>query len=161
MNQSIQVAINSQINAEIESAHIYLSMAAYLDSIALPGCASWMKIQHSEEMEHAMKFYDFLYDRGGKAELQSIAAPQANFDSVLAVFEKALENEKKVTKLIHDLYELAKQEKDYAFESFLKWFIDEQVEEEASATEVIDKIKMIGDHGPALIMLDKELGQRK
>jgi len=161
MNEVIVKAINKQINAEMYSAYLYLAMAAYFDDKSLGGFANWMKIQAKEEMAHAMKFYEYVYEREGKVELEAIEKPGADFDSPLEVFEKALEHEKKVTSLINGLYELSIQEKDYAFQSFLKWFIDEQVEEENSANEIIERLKLAGEKGPGLFMLDRELGARK
>ncbi|MFC1655418.1 ferritin [Patescibacteria group bacterium] len=160
MNEKVQKAINDQINAEIYSAYLYLSMAAYFDSISMEGFSNWMKIQAQEEMTHAMKFYDFVFERGGKVTMQAIKQPETEFKSPLEVFEKTLEHEKHVTSLINNLYELAVVEKDYPLESFLKWFIDEQVEEESTAASTVDKIKLAGDKGPGVYMLDKELGAR-
>ncbi len=160
MNSKIQTAINNQINAEIYSAYLYLSMAAYFDGISLSGFANWMKIQYQEEMFHAMKFYDYVYERGGIVKMKAIEAPLTKFESPLQAFEYTLEHEKHVTSLINNLYELALNEKDYAFQSFLKWYIDEQVEEEGTASETIDKIKLAGTQGPGLFMLDKEMAIR-
>ncbi len=160
MQKKIQDAINVQINAEIYSAYLYLSMAAYFDSKGLAGFANWMKTQYQEEMAHAMKFYDYTYERGGEVILQAISAPPTSFKSPLHVFEESLKHEQMVSNLINNLYELAIKEKDYAFKSFLKWYIDEQVEEEGSAQVVVDKIKLAGEEGPGLFMLDKELGAR-
>lgn len=153
-------AINEQINAEMYSSYLYLSMAAHLDSISLTGFSNWMKIQAQEEMSHAMKFYHYIYERGGKVTMKNIEKPQTNFDSPLQIFEMALGHEKKITSLINDIYALAIEEKDYATQSFLKWFIDEQVEEESSASEIVDKIKLAGKEGPGLFMMDKELSGR-
>ncbi len=161
MKPTIQKAINEQINAEIYSAYLYLAMAAYLESENLPGFASWMKIQAQEEMTHAMKFYSFAYDRDGSVELEAIKKPQTKFNSALHIAEETLKHEQEVTKLIHNLHELAVKEKDYAFESLLKWFIDEQVEEENNSKNLIDQLKLAGDTGPGLFMFDKELGARK
>ncbi|MBD3331096.1 ferritin [Candidatus Peregrinibacteria bacterium] len=161
MNKKIEQAVNNQINAEIYSAYLYLAMAAYLEDLSLTGFSNWMKVQYQEEMAHAMKFYDFVYERGGKVKMQAIDEPQNDYKSVLEVFEKTLEHEKQVTASINSLYELAVKEKDYALESFLKWFIDEQVEEEASAQELIDKLKLAGQEGPGLFMLDKDLNARQ
>lgn len=160
MNKKIEAAINEQINAEIFSAYLYLSMAAYFDGKGLAGFANWMKKQYEEEMFHAMKFYDYVYERGGSVVMKAIAAPETKFKSPLQVFESALAHEKVVTGLINGLYELSLKEKDYASQSFLKWYIDEQVEEEGNASEIIDKIKLAGKDGPGIFMLDKELGTR-
>ncbi len=160
MNKKIQDAINKQINAELYSSYLYLSMAAYLDNLDLTGFAHWMKMQAQEEVEHAMKFYHYLFERGGTVKLDAIAKPSANFTSPLDIAKKTLAHEKKVTDLINKLYELGLKEKNYAFQSFLKWFIDEQVEEESSAITLIDKIKLAGREGPGLYLLDKELAGR-
>ena len=160
MNKKVEAAINDQINAEIFSAYLYLSMAAYFDAKSLDGFASWMKNQAKEEMIHAMKFYDYVYERGGKVEMAAIAKPQTQFDSPLNAFEETLKHEQAVTKMINSLYELASSEKDYASQSMLKWFIDEQVEEEDTASSILEKLKLAGEEGPGLFMIDKELGQR-
>lgn len=160
MNTKVQNAINEQINAEIFSGYLYLSMAAYFDTEGLPGFANWMKVQAQEEMAHAMKFYNYVFERGGSVTMKAIAQPDTKFKSTLQIAEQTLAHEKIVTGLINDLYELSVKEKDYATESFLKWYIDEQVEEEGSAQEVIDKIKLAGDKGPGLFMLDKEMAVR-
>jgi len=157
----MQQTMNDQIKYELESAYIYLSMAAYFESINLPGFAHWMRIQTGEEQEHAMKFFDFIYDRGGRVVLQAIPQPPADFASPLDAFEKALAHEQKVTGLINDLYALAVEEKDYASQTFLQWFVDEQVEEEKSAGDIVEMLKMIGDKGQALFMADRQLAQRE
>jgi ferritin len=156
----MQQTMNDQIKYELESAYIYLSMAAYFESINLPGFAHWMRIQTGEEQEHAMKFFDFIYDRGGRVVLQAIPQPPADFASPLDAFEKALAHEQKVTGLINDLYALAVEGKDYASQTFLQWFVDEQVEEEKSAGDIVEMLKMIGDKGQALFMADRQLAQR-
>ena len=160
-SKKIEDAMNDQIQRELESAYIYLSMAAYFESINLPGAAQWMKVQTREEEEHAMRFFDFIYDRGGRVMLQAIPQPPIEFASPLAAFEKALAHEQKVTGHINDLYALAVQENDYASQVFLQWFVDEQVEEEKSAGDIVETLKMVGDKGQALFMLDQHLGQRK
>lgn len=160
MNKKINKAINNQINAEIYSAYLYLAMAAYFDDKNLPGFANWMKMQSQEEMTHAMKFYRFVYERGGIVELHAIDKPPVVFKSPLDVAKEVLAHEQKVTGLINGLYELATKEKDYAFQSILKWFIDEQVEEEGNASDLIEKVKLAGEKGPGLFMLDKELAAR-
>ena len=142
------------------SAYLYLSMSAYCEAANLPGFAHWMRVQAQEEVSHAMKFYDFICERGGRVVLQAIDQPPTEFQSPLHVFEQTLEHEQKVTVMIHDLYALAAQEKDYASQAFLQWFVTEQVEEEGSATQIVETLKMIGDKGQALVMLDRELGKR-
>lgn len=160
MDKKIQDAINKQIQAEFFSAYLYLAMAAYCEAEDLLGAAAWLKIQAQEEIGHAMKFYDYVHQAGGVVELLAIEKPQKDFGSLLEVFEAGLKHEQLVTSLISGLYELAMEKKDYAFMSFLKWFIDEQVEEEANANEVIAKLKRVGGSKEGLFMIDKELGQR-
>lgn len=160
LGKKIQDAMNEQIKNELYSAYLYLSMAAYCESVNLPGCAHWMRMQEQEERIHAFKFFDFIHERGGRAILQAIDQPPGEFESLLDVFEKTLEHEQKVTAMIHNLYDLAVQKKDYASQIFLQWFVTEQVEEEDSANRVIETIKMIGDSRQALLMLDRELGGR-
>lgn len=161
LSQTLQDAINEQINYELYSAYIYLAMAAYCDSITRPGFAHWMRVQAQEEVEHAMKFYTYVYDRGGNVALQAIGQPPADFRSELDVFEKTLAHERKVTARINDLYALAARENDYASQSFLQWFLDEQVQEERDASQIVEMLKMIGDSKNGLFMLDHELGERK
>ncbi|MFB0535314.1 MAG: ferritin [Anaerolineae bacterium] len=160
LSKTIQEAMNEQIKNELYSAYLYLSMSAYCEAANLTGCAHWMRVQAQEEVGHAMKFYEFIYERGGRVVLQAIDQPPVEFQSLLNVFEQTLEHEQKVTAMIHDLYALAVQEKDYASQAFLQWFVTEQVEEEDSATQILETLKMIGDKGHALLMLDRELGQR-
>lgn len=160
ISEKIQEALNGQINAELYSAYLYLSMEAYFQSQNLPGFASWMRVQTQEELTHAMKIYDFLNERGGRVILKSITEPQAEWQSPLAAFEAAYKHEQKVTGLINDLVNLALDEKDHATNSFLQWFVNEQVEEESSADEVVQKIKMVDKAPGAMFMIDKELGQR-
>lgn len=160
LSKAMQDAMNEQIKDELYSAYLYLSMSTYCEDVNLPGFAHWMRLQAQEEVGHAMKFYNFIYDRGGRVILQAIDQPPSGFQSPLGVFQQTLAHEQKVTGLIHALYALAVEEKDYASQTFLQWFVDEQVEEEKSATEIIETLKMIGDQGPALIMLDRELGKR-
>ena len=161
LNEKIQIEMNNQIQRELESAYIYLSMAAYFDSLTLPGFAQWMKIQFQEEQAHALKFYDFINDRGANVMLQPIGQPPVEFQSALDAFEKAFAHEQKITGHINDLYALATEEKDYASQMFLQWFVDEQVEEEKNAKDIVDMLKMISNNAHALLMLDRELGQRQ
>ena len=160
MNKKIEDAINEQINKEIYSAYLYLGMAAYFDSQGLAGFSNWMKIQAQEEMTHAMKFYHYVYERGGNVTLKTIDKVPSKYKSSLAVFEETLKHEQLVTSLINNLYELATKEKDYAFQSMLKWFIDEQVEEESNAQALVDQVKLAGEKGPGVFMIDKELAAR-
>jgi len=160
-SEKLHQAMNDQVHHEFESAYIYLSMAAYFDSANFPGFANWMKMQYQEEMFHTFKFYDFINERGGQVELQSIGQPPIEFASPLYVFEAALAHEQKITADINALYELALAEKDYPSQSFLQWFIDEQVEEEQNAGDIVANLQMVGDNPHALLMLDRELGQRQ
>ena len=160
LKEKIQKALNQQVNAELYSSYLYLAMAAYFESINLKGFANWMRVQTQEELVHAMKFYDFIIERGGKAVLSSIEGPPTEWASPLAVFEQAYEHEQKVTGLINNLVDLSIAEQDHATNNFLQWFVAEQVEEEASADEVVQKIKLMGDASGGLFMLDRELAQR-
>lgn len=160
IKEKIKDAINKQINAEMYSAYLYLSMSAYFESINLKGFANWMKAQVQEEMVHAMKFYDYINERGGRVLLTAIDAPPTQWDSSLVVFEYTYKHEQRVTGLINGLVDLAISEKDHATNNFLQWFVAEQVEEESSADEVVQKLKIAGDQGGGLFMLDRELGQR-
>ena len=160
LSKTMQDAMNEQIKNELYSAYIYLSMSAYFETINLPGFAHWMQIQAQEEAGHAMRFYNFINERGGRVVLHAIDQPPAEFESPLDVFERTLEHEQLVTSMIHQLYALAVQEQDYASQIFLQWFVTEQVEEEDSASQVIDTLELIGDNRHALLMLDRELGSR-
>jgi ferritin len=160
ISKKMAEALNGQINAELYSAYVYLSMSAYFESEDLKGMASWMKAQAQEEAAHAMKIYNFVHERGGRVKLLPIEGPATDWDSPLAVFEAALKHEQHVTGLIHDLVSKAIAEKDYATKNMLDWFVDEQVEEEATASAIVAKLRMIGGEGPALLMLDAQLGSR-
>ncbi len=160
LSEKIQDAINKQIVAETYSAYLYWSMAAYFESANLPGCAQWMKAQVQEELFHAAKFFNFVAERGGRIKLDAIDAPPTEWDSPLAVFEHAYQHEQKVTGLINDLVDLAVEERDHATRNFLGWYVDEQVEEEASADGVVQKLRLLGDAPGGLFMLDREVGQR-
>ena len=158
--RKIQEAMNEQFKNEYYSSYLYLAMAAHFDTNNLPGFAHWMRAQAREEQEHALKFYRYLYERGGTLVLQAIDQPPADFGTPLEAFEQTLAHEQKVTGLINDLYALAVAEKDYASQVFLQWYISEQVEEEANATAIIETLKMAGQKGHALIMLDRQLARR-
>ena len=160
LSEKMQEALNGQLNAELYSSYLYLSMAAYFQEINLGGFANWMRVQAQEELTHAMKFYNFINGRGGRVLLKSIEGPPTEWKSVLNVFEATLEHEIKVTGLINELVELAMDEHDHATNIFLQWFVSEQVEEEDSANDVIQKLKLMGDARGGLFMLDRELGQR-
>ncbi len=161
IKDKVTKAINKQINAELYSSYLYLAMAAYFGANNWPGFAHWMKTQSMEEYGHAMKFYNFVIERGGKVALEDIKAAKPDWDKPLEVFEAVYEHELKVTSLINDLLKLARQENDTATESMLKWFIDEQVEEEANARQIVDQLKLIKDSANGLFILDHKLGERK
>lgn len=160
LSQKIQDAFNQQLNAELYSAYLYVSMSAYFDSTNLKGMASWMRIQASEEVQHALKFYNFIDERGGRVLLAPIDGPKTAWQSALEVFEETCEHEAKVTGLINELVDLSIKEKDHAANAFLQWFVTEQVEEEATPREIADKLKLAGNHAGALFMIDQQLGQR-
>lgn len=160
ISQKVADALNGQLNAETYSAYLYWSMSAALEAMNLPGFASWMRVQAQEEMTHAAKFYHHLIERGGKVVLTAIDAPPTEWDSVKAVFEGGLAHEQKVTGLINDLMDLTLQEKDHAGSMFLQWFVTEQVEEEATAMDVLGKLEIAGGTAGGLYMLDKEMGAR-
>jgi len=160
LDKTMERAINRQIKAEFYSAYLYLAMAAHAEAASLPGLAHWMRVQSQEEIEHGMKFFKYVNDRGGRVVLEAIDRPPEEFESPLDLFEKTLEHEQHVTALIHELYALAIEQKDYASQVLLQWFIEEQVEEESSATGIVEMLKLAGDSGNALIMLDRALGSR-
>ena len=156
----MEKAINAQINAEFYSSYLYLAMSAHFAAISLDGMASWMKMQAQEELFHGMKMYDFVHERGGKVELVAIDKPPAKWKTPLAVFEEVLKHEQKVTTLINKLVDQAMDERDHATNIFLQWFVTEQVEEEASASSIVEKLKLIGKDANGLFVLDQELAQR-
>lgn len=160
ISKKLQNAINKQINKELYSEYLYLSMAAYLESIGLEGFANFFKIQVQEERFHAMKFFDYVNERGGRVILEAIDRPQIEFKSPVEIFEIAYNHEQYVTKLINELMEVAIKENDHAAKSFLNWYIDEQVEEEASMDKILNQLKMIGGKGQGMLMLDRELAAR-
>lgn len=160
MDKAIQDALNEQINAELHSAYTYLAMSAHFAENNFDGFAHWMSQQAQEEMAHAMRLYDYLLERGGHVELKAVAAPPKKFGTPLKIFETALAHEKKITGMIHALYDLARKKKDYATENHLNWFITEQVEEEDSAGRAVEQLKMAGDNMSALLLLDHRFGQR-
>ena len=160
LGERMEAALNGQVNAELYSSYLYLAMAAYFNSINLPGFVNWFKVQALEELYHGMKIYGFIEERGGRASLAEIKAPPAEWGSPLEAVEAVAAHERKVTGLINDLVNLAVGEKDHATETFLDWFVTEQVEEESAASTIVDQLKLVGDHGVALFMLDGQLGQR-
>ena len=160
LNKKIEEALNAQINAEMWSAYLYLSMAAFCHANGNPGMGHWFEVQFQEEQDHAKILFNYVIQRNGKVDLKAIKEVPTTWESVLDVFESTLKHEQTVTALINNLFALTTQENDYATQSMLKWFIDEQVEEEENATNIIDNLKMIKDNGYGLYMLDKELGAR-
>jgi ferritin len=160
LNEAMQQAVNAQINNELFSMYSYLSMSAYCEHKQFRGCARWMRMQSQEEHTHAMRLYDFLIARQGRVKLQPIAQPQSDFASVTDVFQKALEQEQAVTQQINGLYEMAFNEKAFAALVELEWFINEQVEEEKTARDIVYKFQLVKDDPAALLDLDRELGAR-
>jgi len=152
--------MNLQINKEMYSGYLYLSMAAHFESENLPGFSHWMTMQAEEELEHAMKFFNFLNEIGERVELDTIEKPDTEFDDPIKVFEQVLEHEKYVTSRIHLLYNLAVEKNDYPTQMFLQWFVNEQVEEEANATAILEMLKIGGAKGNALLMIDRQLADR-
>ena len=160
MDEKMVEALNSQLNAEMYSAYLYLSMGAYFEDLDLSGFANWMKVQAQEEMTHAMKIHDYIIQRGDRVILTKIEAPQTEWESPVNAFEHVYEHEQKVTGLINQLVNLALSLGDHATNNFLQWFVAEQVEEEESSSGVLKKVKMSNDSLSAMVMLDAELSQR-
>ena len=160
LSKPVEAALNDQIAKEFYAAHLYLSMAAYFDHVNLAGFAHWMRLQYHEEVEHAMRIFKFVNYNGGRVVLKGIDQPPSEFDGALAVMEKALAHEQMVTGEIHKIYELALKEKAYSTQLEMQWFIDEQVEEERTVSDIIAQLKMAGDSVPALLMIDRQLGAR-
>lgn len=160
LKDSVQQALNDQVKNEFYSAHVYLSMCAWFEDQGLPGFASWMRLQYQEELGHGIKIFDFINDRDGKVIIDGVEAPPTTWSSPLDAFQAAHENEKAVSKSIDDLYNLADTENDHATKVMLQWFITEQVEEEASTKQAVDRLKLAGDDSSALLVLDEQLGAR-
>lgn len=161
ISKNLAEAINSQVNAEFWSAYLYLSMSVHFEAEGMPGAAHWYRKQFAEEQEHAMKLIGYLHDQDYAPKLLPIAEVDTKWPSLLDSFEKTLEHEKKVTAMIHNLYTIAVADKDYAAQSMLKWFVDEQVEEEKNARDIIGALKAVNGQSLGLFMIDKELGSRK
>jgi ferritin len=161
MSPKVQDAFNEQMKHEFYSSYLYLSMSAYLDAANLPGLSKWMRGQSREEVIHAMKIFDHLLDRGGKVQLHPIGRPPVDFASPREVFDQAHRHEKEVTASINGLYGLAVDERDFASRVFLDWFVQEQVEEEKTSGLLAEQLRMVGDDRPGLLMLDRELGERR
>ncbi len=161
LSKKVQKALNEQLNAELYSAYLYLSMNAFFKTVNLDGFANWMYAQTQEELTHAMKFYEFINQRGGRVVLTEIEAPPTEWDSFRTVFEETLKHEQKVTTLINALVETALEERDHATNIFLQWFVTEQIEEEENVGNVLEQLKLIGEDKGALFMMDRELSKRK
>jgi len=160
LSNKLEKALNDQINLELCSAYAYLGMAAYFDHTAFTGFGGWMQVQSKEELGHADRFFKYVVERGGKVTLQAIAQPKCDYKSPLEVFKASLGHEQKVSAAICALYELATAEKDYATLSLLKWFLDEQVEEEKNVTEIVAKLELVGDNLNGLFQIDHHAGER-
>jgi len=158
LSKKLEQALNTQFNYEIESAHIYLAMAGYTSYLGLDGFSNWFIIQYEEELFHAKKLMKFIQDKGGKTTVEGFTSPRNEFNSILDAFEETLKHEQEVTAKFYDLMDIASDEREYATTSFLQWFIDEQVEEETSVMDIINKIKLVKDAG--LYLLDQEVGKR-
>ena len=160
MHKAVTDAVNEQIRHELESAYIYLSMSAHFEAENLPGFAKWMRLQSQEEMNHALRLFDYLNDRGARVVLQALAQPPESFKSPLSVFEQAYEHEQKITALIEQLHQTAGKHRDAATQVMLQWFITEQVEEEKNAQQVVEQLRLAGDNRAALLFLDRQMGAR-
>lgn len=161
LSGSLQAALNSQITKELYASNLYLAMAGHFAESNLMGMAHWMRTQSEEERGHALRFFDFVLDRGGTPEIGGVDQPPAEFGAPVEVFQQALEHEKKVTASINSIYSEAVKENDYAVQVFLQWFINEQVEEEATATAMVERLRMAGSNEAALLMLDSEMKGRQ
>jgi ferritin len=160
ITKKMEKALNAQINKEFYSAYLYLAMSAYCNKSNMPGCEHWFRMQYDEEVIHMTKMFDYLMQHGGEARLMQIDEPSNDFGSILGAFEASLKHEQFVTKSINELLDVAVEERDHATQVFLQWFITEQVEEEANVKEIVDRLKMIGDNGAALMMIDDRLALR-
>lgn len=160
LKDTVLKALNNQINAEIHSAYLYLSMSAWFEAKGLGGFANWMKVQYQEELTHAMKFFDYVHERSGRVILQPIAGVQTEFESIIDAYEKTLEHEQKVTALINNLVDVAMAANDHATQSFLQWFVNEQVEEEKNVNQILDDLRLINGQGNGLFMMNRELASR-
>ena len=160
IKKPLENALNEQINAEFHSAYIYLSMSSYFLSVGLGGYANWMRVQYQEELAHATRFFDYVNERGGRVKLSPIQEVQVDFTGIVDAFEKTLEHEQVVTGMIDHLMDLAIQESDHATKSFLQWFVDEQVEEEANVEQILNNLRLINGEGQGLLMMDREMQTR-
>ena len=160
LSKTMEDALNEQLNKEMYSAYLYMAMSAHSSHIGLPGFANWFMVQYKEEMDHAMKIYRYINDQGGKVKLRAIDEPPSEFEDAMDMFQKTLKHEQFITKSIHELMDLAIQERDHATQIFLQWFVTEQIEEEGNDNEIIAKLELAGKEGNGLFMIDKELAAR-
>ena len=160
ISEKMQEALNEQINKEFYSAYMYLAMSAYCNTIGLPGFSHWMRMQYEEESMHVTKMYDYILDQGGSVHLQAIDEPEQTFGTPLEIFEQTLEHEQYVTGLIHKLMDSAVEERDYATQTFLQWYVTEQVEEEANVNDIVAPLRMVGEDKSGLMMIDRQLAVR-
>jgi len=160
LSDKVQKALSKQVNAEFYSAYLYLAFSSYFEGVNLRGFAHWMRIQYQEETMHALKIFDYIYERDGEVTLEKIDRPEADIGSPLAAFELTLEHERKVSGMINDLVDTAIAERDHATQSFLQWFVNEQVEEEASANEILQQLKLLADNSAGLFLLDRDMAAR-
>ncbi|HDN50724.1 MAG TPA: ferritin [Thermoplasmatales archaeon] len=160
LSKTMEDALNEQLNKEMYSAYLYMAMSAHSTHIGLPGFANWFMVQYKEEMDHAMKIYRYINDQGGKVKLRAIDEPPSEFEDAMDMFQKTLKHEQFITKSIHELMDLAIQERDHATQIFLQWFVTEQIEEEGNDNEIIAKLELAGKEGNGLFMIDKELAAR-
>lgn len=161
LGQTIQDALNEQITREFFASNLYLSMSAYCDNLSLPGFAHWLRLQADEERQHGLKIYNHILERQGQVQIGTIDQPSTNFPSVIGVFQQALEHEQQVSSQFQQLYRQAQDAQDFTAQTFLEWFLMEQVEEEKSASEIVDWLTMIGDRRDTLVLLDREMAQRQ
>ena len=161
ISKKMQDALNEQVNKEFYSAYLYLAMSAYCDSIGLPGFSKWMRFQYEEEIIHVTKMYDYILEQSGDIHLQQIDEPPKTYGTPLEIFEKALEHEQYVTGRINDLMDIAVEERDYATQTFLQWYVTEQVEEESNVNNVLQPLRMVGEDKGGLMMIDQQLGLRQ
>lgn len=160
LSKKMEEALNEQINKEMYSAYLYMAMSAHSTNIGLPGFANWFMVQYKEEMDHAMKIYNYINDQGGRVKLKAIDEPPSEFEDAMDMFNKTLKHEQFITKSINELVDLAIKEKDHATQIFLQWFVTEQIEEEGNDNDIIAKLKFADKEGNGLFMIDKELGTR-
>lgn len=160
ITKKMEEALNGQINKEFYSAYLYLAMSAYCNKLNLPGCEHWFRMQYEEEIIHMSKMFDYVMQHGGDAHLLQIDEPPREFGTVVEIFEASLKHEQFVTKSINELLDVAVEERDHATQVFLQWYITEQVEEESTVEDIVQRLKLAGDNGGALMMIDDKLGQR-